>query len=75
MQVNVYEAKSRLSALLAHVAAGEEVVIAKAGTPVARLIPFEERPARRVLGTLAGRVHLSKEYEWSDEELDDLVGP
>ncbi len=51
------------------------MVIAKAGTPVARLIPFEERPARRVLGALAGRVHLSKEYEWSDEELDDLVGP
>ena len=73
MQVNIYEAKTKLSLLIARVAAGEEVVIAKAGTPVARLVPFGERPARRKLGSLAGRVRLSEDFEWSDEELDELA--
>jgi prevent-host-death family protein len=46
--VNVHEAKTHLSRLLERVAAGEEVTIAKAGRPVARLVPVA--PARRVLG-------------------------
>ena len=44
MQVNVHEAKTHLSRLLARVEAGEEIVIAKAGKPIARLIPYEKRP-------------------------------
>ncbi len=73
-QVNVYEAKASLSRLLARVRAGEEIVIAKAGTPIARLVPYEERPAHRVLGTLAGSIHFSDDYEWTDAELDELGG-
>jgi prevent-host-death family protein len=46
--VNIHEAKTHLSRLLERVAAGEEVTIAKAGRPVARLVPVA--PARRVLG-------------------------
>ncbi len=49
--VGVQEAKARLSELLARVEAGEEVVIARAGRPVARLIP-ETRPPGRVWGTV-----------------------
>ena len=44
MQVNIYEAKTRLSALLDKAHAGEEIVIARAGKPVARLCPWQ-RPA------------------------------
>jgi prevent-host-death family protein len=48
--VNVHEAKTHLSALLAKVEHGEEVVIAKAGRPIARLVPVVEEPAERELG-------------------------
>jgi len=50
MQVNVREAKTHLSALLQRVADGEEIVIARAGKPVARLVPIHRR-ARRALTT------------------------
>ena len=48
--VNIHEAKTHLSRLLERVQRGEEIVIAKAGKPVARLTPITQRPARRVPG-------------------------
>ena len=48
--VNVHEAKTHFSGLLARVGAGEEVVIAKAGKPVARLVPFDQQTKRRMGG-------------------------
>ena len=51
MTVNVHEAKTELSRLLAAVEAGEDVVIARRGTPVARLVKYE-RPQRAPLGSL-----------------------
>jgi prevent-host-death family protein len=48
--VNVHEAKTHLSRLLARVEGGERIVIARAGRPVAVLSPVEERPTRRVPG-------------------------
>ncbi len=47
MQVNILEAKNRLSELLRAVQAGEDVVIANRGKPVARIVPAEEAPPRR----------------------------
>ena len=47
VQVNVYEAKTQLSRLLDAVAAGDNVVIARAGRPIARLIPYAHRAAPR----------------------------
>ena len=52
-QVNVQDAKTRLSELLQRVERGEEITIARAGSPVARLVAVEP-PARRELGFLAG---------------------
>lgn len=46
-EVNVHDAKTHLSRLLRRVAAGEEIVIARAGVPVARLVPVTGRPERR----------------------------
>lgn len=46
-QVNVQEAKTRLSDLLLRSERGEDIVIARAGRPVARLVPVEEAPPRR----------------------------
>ena len=47
VQVNIAEAKAKLSALLDRALAGEEIVIARAGKPLARLVPVEERQVRR----------------------------
>ncbi len=59
--VNVHEAKTQLSRLLAQVEAGEEVVIARNGKPVARLVPCEQRGRRR-FGSLRGRIKLDESF-------------
>ena len=61
--VNVHEAKTQLSRLLARVAGGEEIVIARAGKPVARLLPVQEKGTRRTPGLLRGRVKLSDAFD------------
>lgn len=53
--VNIHEAKTHLSRLLRRIEAGEEVVIARDGTPVARLVPFARRRAPRTLGLFDGQ--------------------
>lgn len=52
--VNVHEAKTTLSELIARAEAGEEVIIARANKPVVRLVAVESRPAKRILGLHAG---------------------
>jgi prevent-host-death family protein len=53
--INIYDAKTNLSALVERAAAGEEIIIAKAGTPLARLVPLDQaRPARRPGGWTKG---------------------
>jgi prevent-host-death family protein len=60
--VNIYEAKTKLSQLLARVEAGEDVVIARAGRPIARLTAVE--PAcGRVLGRDAGLVQVPDDFD------------
>jgi prevent-host-death family protein len=54
--VNVHEAKTHLSRLLEQAHAGEEIILAKAGKPYARLMPLENKPARRQPGRLKGNV-------------------
>jgi len=61
--VNVHEAKTHLSRLLKRVAAGEEVVIAKAGRPVARLVPFAAPSGKRSLGFAKGQVRISSDFD------------
>jgi prevent-host-death family protein len=54
--VNVHEAKTHFSRLLEQAHAGQEIILAKAGQPYARLLPLEPAPARRQPGRLRGRV-------------------
>ena len=61
--VNIHEAKTHLSRLIERVEAGEEVVIARAGRPVARLVPIERRTQKRVLGGLHGRIWLAPDWD------------
>lgn len=60
--VNIHEAKTHLSRLLVRVMGGEEVIIAKAGKPVARLVPYKELPKDRVAGTAEGDIIISPDF-------------
>lgn len=62
-QVNIHEAKTHLSRLLARVKAGEEVIIAKAGKPIARLVAVMEQPAQRVAGSAKGQVTITPDFD------------
>ena len=61
--VNLYEAKTQLSKLVDRAAVGEEIVIAKAGRPLARLVPMSRRTEQRPLGLLRGRVRVSPDFD------------
>lgn len=61
--VNVHEAKTHLSRLLEEVAAGAEVVIAKAGKPVARLVPIVPVTRPKSLGLLRGRITVPDDFD------------
>jgi prevent-host-death family protein len=63
MEVNIHEAKTHLSRLLVRVEAGEEIVIARSGRPIARLVPYEPPPGERVLGEDRGKVILSDDFD------------
>jgi prevent-host-death family protein len=56
--MNVYEAKTQLSRLLDRVERGEEVILARAGRPVARLVPYRSSNPPRRLGLLAGKIRV-----------------
>lgn len=62
MRVNIHEAKTHLSRLLADVARGEEVTIAKAGVPIARLVPVPKKE-RRVLGQDRGLFDVPDDFD------------
>ncbi len=72
--VNIHEAKTQLSRLLNRVAAGEEIVIAKAGKPVARLVPVAAAARDRVLGGWEGKVIIPDDFDapLPDEILTDF---
>ena len=61
--VNHYEAKTNLSQLVERAARGEEIVIAKAGRPLARLVPLANRTSPRPLGLLAGEVEVGADFD------------
>ena len=70
MIVNVHEAKTHLSRLVDRAAGGEDIIIGKAGKPMARLVAYREDRSPRVPGSLRGRIRLAPEF---DEVDDDLV--
>lgn len=75
--VNIHKAKTHFSRLLARVAAGEEIVIAKAGRPVARLVPVKPKRPDRIAGLDRGKVWMSPDC-WdpmTEEEEKEWDGP
>ena len=69
--VNTHEAKTHLSRLLERVAEGEEIVIGKAGKPVAKLVPYHETKKPRKLGAWKGKVRLAP--DWNSEETNEEI--
>jgi len=63
IQVNIQEAKSKLSNLIDQAIAGEEVVISKSGEPVAKLVPFEKPIQNRKPGSAKGKIIISDDFD------------
>jgi len=77
MEVNIHQAKTHLSRLLRRVANGEEVTIARAGVPVARLVPVEAPKKKiRPLGMDRGRVWVADDFDapLPDDLLKEFYG-
>jgi prevent-host-death family protein len=60
---NIHEAKTQLSRLLERVEAGEEIVIARSGTPVARLLPFRSTQVNRQPGRWKGQITIAADFD------------
>jgi prevent-host-death family protein len=62
-KVNIHQAKTQFSRLVDLAARGEEVVIAKSGKPVARLVPYAPKRAPRRPGRMRGRIRMKKNFD------------
>lgn len=67
--VNMHEAKTRLSVLVKEALAGEEVIIAKAGKPVVKLVPISQDRARRLPGRYKGKIKIAADFDVTPEEV------
>lgn len=75
MLCNVHQAKTHLSRLLEQVEAGEEVIIARAGRPVARLVPYEPAAEPRRPGAMRGRITVPPDFDTTPPDvLDEFEG-
>ncbi len=75
-EVNIHEAKTHLSKLLQRVMAGEEIIIAKSGVPVARIVPIVQARNKRIAGSAKGKIWIAPDFEapLSEELLQAFEG-
>lgn len=71
--VNIYDAKARLSALIAEAEAGGEVVIARAGHPVVRLVPVGTAKQPRVPGRSRGQIDIADDFDQPLHDLEAII--
>lgn len=69
---NIYQAKTNFSQLVNLVLSGEDVVIAKAGKPVAKLVPYIVEKKPRTLGKFKGEITIPDDFDEEDEEINKL---
>jgi prevent-host-death family protein len=72
--VNISEAKAQLSALIEKVLSGEEVIIGKAGKPVARLMQYENSRRNRIPGALKGKIKIAHDFDELPEDISKAFG-
>lgn len=70
--INIHQAKTQLSKLIAKTEKGEEVIIAKAGKPIAKLVAYTEPLQQRKPGLLKGKIWVSKDFDEEDEKINKL---
>ena len=70
--VNMHKAKTTLSRLVERALAGEEVIIARNGTKLVRLVPVPQQPENRVPGRSGGKIRISPDFELTDAEIDEF---
>lgn len=70
MTLNLYEAKTQLSSLVDQAAAGAEIIIAKNGKPMAKLVPIPQRPLRKP-GRFKGKIWMSKNFDAPMPDIED----
>jgi prevent-host-death family protein len=68
-QINIYDAKTQLSRLVDRAAAGEEIVIARAGRPLAKLVPLTGGRALRRIGLCVGKIRIAPDFDDMPEDL------
>ena len=73
IQVNIHEAKTHLSKLIAKVMTGEEIIIAKGNTPVVKLVQFTTAKQKRKLGSAKGKIRISANFDEPLDEFKDYV--
>lgn len=73
-QYNVHEAKTHFSRILEQVATGEEVVISKAGEPVAKVVPLRPKVRRTGRGSLQERIHFADDFDELPGDIADAFG-
>jgi prevent-host-death family protein len=66
--INIHEAKTRLSQLLQQVEEGDEIIIARANKPIARLVAYQEKPSQRRLGEAKGMVKIMPDFDQLPED-------
>jgi len=71
MTVNIHEAKTNLSKLIMLLEKGEDIIIAKAGNPIAKLIAYKQVP-QRVPNKLKGKIRLKEDFDSADDEITKL---
>ena len=70
-QFNIHDAKTNLSRIIERVEHGEEIVISRAGTPVAKVVPLTRRVDRAGRGSLRGRLVVAP--DWDSDEVNDAI--
>jgi prevent-host-death family protein len=70
-QFNIHEAKTQLSRIIERVEKGEQVIISRAGVPVAKVVPLPKRANRQGRGSLAGQVQMAD--DWDSPEVNDAI--
>jgi prevent-host-death family protein len=66
--INIHEAKTRLSQLLQQVEMGDEIIIARANKPIARLVPYQQKSVKRRLGEAKGMVEIMPNFDQLPED-------
>jgi len=70
-QFNIHDAKTNLSRILERVEHGEEIVISRAGTPIAKVVPLTRSVSRKGRGSLRGRLVTAP--DWDSDEVNDAI--